>query len=111
MMRAGAATIPRDFKTARWFKTWMIEAGFTDVVEHKLWVPVNGWPLDERDQLLGKWLSLDIQKCVEGTKKLVLAGGFPEDQVDQFLADVRHSALDPKLRCYLPCESCLAVPA
>lgn len=104
LMVAGGAARGRDFRVANKYKSWMIEAGFVDVVEKVVFVPVNGWPVDIKDKWLGKWYNMDVLKFLDGSKKLLLAGGMPEDRVDGFLADVRRSSIDASLRSYCPRE-------
>ncbi|CAN8095503.1 unnamed protein product [Discula destructiva] len=101
-MVAGGAALGRDLTTANKFRGWMIEAGFVDVVEKVVLVPVNGWPINSRDSWLGKWFSLDVLRFLDSSRKLLLAGGIPAEQIDGFLEDVRHSSLDPRLRAYVP---------
>lgn len=45
----------RNFNAAKEFKKWLVEAGFVDVVEKQYFSPVNGWPVDRKDQLIGHW--------------------------------------------------------
>lgn len=101
-MVAGGASYGRDFRVATKYKSWMIEAGFVKVVEKVVLVPVNGWPVDQKDQLLGKWHSLDVLRFLDGSKKILQAGGYPLEEIPAFLEDVRHSSIDARLRCYVP---------
>lgn len=105
LMVAGGAANGRDFKCAANYKSWMIEAGFVDVVEKVVLVPVNAWPVDVKDNWMGKWMTLDALKFVDGSKKFLQAAGMPEDHIPGFLEDVRRSCLDPNLRGYLPRKS------
>lgn len=45
----------RNFNAAKEFKRWLTEAGFVDVVEKQYFSPVNGWPVDRNDKLIGHW--------------------------------------------------------
>lgn len=101
-MVAGGASFGRDFRVANKYKAWMIEAGFVNVVEKIVLVPVNGWPVDRKDKLLGNWYSLDVLRFLDGSKKILQAGGYPLEEIPGFLEDVRHSSLDARLRCYVP---------
>lgn len=101
-MVAGGASFGRDFRVANKYKAWMIEAGFVNVVEKIVLVPVNGWPVDRKDKLLGNWYSLDVLRFLDGSKKILQAGGYPLEEIPAFLEDVRHSGLDARLRCYVP---------
>ncbi|KAJ4388708.1 hypothetical protein N0V93_006167 [Gnomoniopsis smithogilvyi] len=101
-MVAGGASFGRDFRVANKYKSWMMEAGFVNVVEKVVFVPVNGWPVDQKDQLLGKWHSLDVLRFLDGSKKILQAAGYSLDQIPGFLEEVRDSSLDARLRCYVP---------
>lgn len=101
-MVAGGAKFGRNFHSSRNFKSLMLEAGFVDVVERIVLVPVNGWPLDIKDQWLGMWFSSNTDKILDGSKKLIHASGMPEDEIDEFLAKVRWNNLDAGLRSYIP---------
>lgn len=109
-MVAAGAKFGRDFHSSRNFRRWMLEAGFVDVVEKVVYVPMNGWPLDSKDQWLGKWFSLNTEKFLGGSKKLIHASGMPEDEIDDFLAKVQWSSLDARLRSYIPRKYCTSSP-
>lgn len=47
--------VGRNFNAAKEFKKWLMETGFVDVVETQFFSPVNGWPVDRKDQLIGHW--------------------------------------------------------
>lgn len=47
--------IGRNFNAAKEFKKWLIETGFVEVEEKQYFSPVNGWPVDRNDQLIGHW--------------------------------------------------------
>lgn len=47
--------IGRNFNAAKEFKKWLTETGFVEVAEKQYFSPVNGWPVDRQDQLIGHW--------------------------------------------------------
>lgn len=102
---AGLTSVGRDPLAARKYRRWMEEIGFTDVVERQLLCPVNGWPLDPEDRLLGRWMHLDSQKGVPGMVKVLLASGMPQGEIPAFLEEVRVNLADVKMRAYLVCKS------
>lgn len=104
-MIAGGASFGRDFRVANRYKGWMVETGFVNVVEKIVLVPVNAWPVDRRDKLLGNWCSMDVLRFLDGSKKILQAGGYPLEELPAFLDEVRHSLLDARLRCYIPRKS------
>lgn len=100
----GLTKVGRDPLVARKYKGWMEEIGFTDVVEKQMLCPVNGWPLDPEDRLLGQWMHLDSVKGVPGMVKVLLASGMSQQEVPAFLEEVKHNLADVKMRAYLVCK-------
>lgn len=98
-VRGGAAN-GKDFEACRKLKHWMLEAGFVDVVEKPILLPLNGWPQDREDKLLGHWSSLDILKFLGGATKLLVAGGLGLDEIPAFLEQVRLDVLNRDMRVY-----------
>lgn len=98
----GGAKFGRDFRAPLKYKQWMLEAGFVDVHEEQILVPVNVWPLDPAERRLGGWCSLDVQKGVKGTGKLLVAGGMPAADIPGFMDDVCRSVTHQDMRAYLP---------
>lgn len=56
---AASGAYGRDIMVSRHYKSWMIEAGFVDVVEEQGLCPFNAWPQDPRDHDLGRWSAMD----------------------------------------------------
>lgn len=79
---------------------WMREIGFVDVVEKMVLVPINSWPLDPEDRLLGQFTRLDNEMVVESSVKLLLAGGLAQEELPEFKAAVKWSLGDAKMRGY-----------
>lgn len=90
----------RDMSAPRKYKEWMEEMGFINVVEKRVLSPVNGWPLDPEDKLLGQFWHSDIEKVFEGAIKMLLAAGLTQEEIPQFIQDVRVSISDRQLRAY-----------
>lgn len=100
----GLRNAGRDPQVARKYRGWMEEVGFVDVVEHQLLCPINGWPMDPEDRLLGQFMHLNSEKGVPSMVKVLLASGMPPEEVPEFLEEVKHSIADVKLRAYNVCE-------
>lgn len=99
---AGGAKFGRDFRAPQKYKEWMIEAGFVDVQEKQILVPVNTWPVDPVDSHIGGWFSLDVQKGVKGTTKLLEAAGLPANEIPGFMDEVCHNVTHRAMRAYSP---------
>lgn len=89
----------------------MIDAGFVDVVEKQVLVPVNGWPLDPADQHLGKWYSLNGLRFVNSLDKLLEKAGVPLDEIPEFKEQIRWDLTSINMRVYVPGKLFLAVSA
>jgi hypothetical protein len=50
------------FEPAKELKRWMEEAGFVDVRERVVTVPVGEWPTDEKSKNLGLWNRFRLDK-------------------------------------------------
>lgn len=96
----GGAANGKDFTACRKLKTWMLEAGVVDVVENPILLPLNGWPQDRQDNLLGSWSSLDILKFLGGATKLLVAGGMSLEEIPAFLDQVRLDVTNREMRVY-----------
>lgn len=100
----------RDFRAAYHFKDWMLEAGFVDVVKVTILVPLNAWPLNSEDKMIGNWFCTNVLKFLDGSSKLLEAGGVPRDQVPGFLDQVKDNLTDLRLRGYTEREFINLVP-
>lgn len=90
----------RSPEVALLYAGWMKEIGFVDVVERPCLAPINSWPLDPDDQLLGKFVRLDTEKVVDSSVKLLLAGGMTQDELPAFKEAVKWSLGDRNMRGY-----------
>lgn len=90
----------RDPEVARQYKDWMREIGFVDVVERQGLSPINSWPIDPEDRLIGQFARMDAEKVVDSSVKLLLAGGMTEEELPSFKAAVKWSLGDCNMRGY-----------
>lgn len=97
---SGGAAKGKDFESGRKLKGWMIEAGFVDVVQRQIFLPLNAWPLDRKDNLIGKWWSLDLLKALDGLTKLVATAGMPLEEIPDFTDRVRLDITNRNMRVY-----------
>ncbi|KAK7921647.1 Secondary metabolism regulator LAE1 [Apiospora marii] len=99
----GAATNGRDLRVAEKYKQWLEEIGFVDVVERKFAWPYGGWAKDPRIKLAGKFCQRDIYDGVSGIAHVMLQkAGYSNEQIEQFIAEVRRNLVDPTIHAYLP---------
>lgn len=92
----------RDFDAPRKLKQMMIEAGFEDVVEKQILAPINSWPLDPRDKLIGNWICTNGLRAAESLRKVMIVGGLPEDEAPDLIARIRSDLTNANMRVYEP---------
>ena len=80
----------------------MREAGFVDVEEHILKLPVGPWPKDNRLKRVGLFEMVNMDEGVEGLSMMAFtrALNWSPERVHLFLADVRKQAKDRSVHSY-----------
>lgn len=110
LMKAGLwNAVGRDFTVALKYKQWMAEIGFTDIVEKPILCPVNSWPLDPADREIGNFFRLDLERALDSTVKLLLAGGLTQEELPAFKESFTWSLGDRKLRGYFISKSTISI--
>lgn len=104
---AGGVAKGKDFESGRKLKGWMIEAGFVDIMQQQIFLPLNSWPLDQKDNLLGKWWSLDLLKGLDGLTKVIATAGMPLEEIPAFLDRVRVDITNRDMRVYAIGKLCI----
>jgi len=85
-------------KLRRWYK----EAGFVDVKEEIMRIPINGWPRDPRFKMLGKWWARSLLDGLQGFSMMLFTRAFnwTPEEVEVYLVDVRKSISDRSVHAY-----------
>lgn len=74
-----------------------------DVVERKFAWPYGGWAKNTRIKLAGRFCQRDIYDGVAGIAHIMLQkAGYTNQEIDQFIAEVRRNLVDPTIHAYLP---------
>ncbi|KAF4303551.1 putative tam domain methyltransferase protein [Botryosphaeria dothidea] len=75
----------------RHLKTWMEAAGFVDVEEHVLKLPIGPWPKEQRLKQVGAFERVNMDEGIEGLTLMLFtrALGWSKDEVEVFLAQIR----------------------
>ncbi|KIW44598.1 uncharacterized protein PV06_03056 [Exophiala oligosperma] len=98
------ASIPfgTDATSPRNLKTWMEEAGFVDVKEHILKLPVGSWPKDRRLKQVGLLESVNMTEGIQGLTMMLFTRclHWTPAEVEVFLSRVRRDVKDRKIHCY-----------
>ncbi|ESU14203.1 hypothetical protein FGSG_13239 [Fusarium graminearum PH-1] len=82
----------------------MKEVGFVDVVVKQFKWPINGWPKDKKDKLLGEWSLINMASGLEAftMAPLTRAHGWTPEEVTLFLIDQRKALADKNTHAYWP---------
>ena len=101
-MVEAAKKLGRSITVAPSFKSMLADAGFTDIVEIKEQIPMNGWPLDSRYKQLGEWSRYMLSQGIEGISMGLLTEvlGLPREEVHVLLASVRKDLSDKRIHGY-----------
>lgn len=89
-------------QTAAKLKTWMEEAGFVDVQEHILKLPVGPWPKDPRLKKVGMFEMMNMTEGIEGLSMMAFtrALNWLPERVQVFLLEVRNQIKDRSVHSY-----------
>ncbi|KFY95488.1 hypothetical protein V498_03326 [Pseudogymnoascus sp. VKM F-4517 (FW-2822)] len=83
-------------------KRWMTEAGFVDVEEHILKLPVGIWPKDKRHKNIGMFEMVNMDEGIEGLSLMLFTRAlkWTREEVLMFLMEVRRDAKDKSIHSY-----------
>jgi hypothetical protein len=103
LITEGAARLGRPWTNVQYYKRWMEEIGFEDVVETKYYWPINLWPKEKYYKHISSYAQADLLNGLEGLSLKVLGSmGWPAEEVRAFLVDVRKDIKDTSMHCYCP---------
>lgn len=88
--------------TPQKLKGWMERAGFVDVEEHVLKLPVGTWPRDKRLKNVGLFEMVNMQEGLEALSMMAFTRAleWSPEKVQVFLADVRKQTKDRNVHSY-----------
>jgi len=89
---------------AKNLKRWLQEAGFVNIQERKLALPINTWPKGEERKIQG---AMNLENVLRGlgpltTKVLNEAHGWSTEEAEALVMDVQREAKNTKRHGYLP---------
>ncbi|KAH8655407.1 S-adenosyl-L-methionine-dependent methyltransferase [Xylariales sp. PMI_506] len=84
----GAAASGRNIDLLQYYKQWLEEVGFVEVVERKFFAPAGGWHADPRLKLTGQYSRENTLMAIKSVHKMVQAGGLSTEEVDQLSQEV-----------------------
>jgi len=79
------------------------DAGFVNVREVRLKVPIGRWPKDERMKVWGVWNRVFLVDAAEGfaLRGMTAHLGWTYEETQSFLADMKKCLKDPKIHAYI----------
>lgn len=86
----------------RYLKGWMLEAGFVDVEEHILKLPVGVWPKNKRFKNIGLFEMVNMEEGLGSLSMMLFTRAlkWSPEQVELFLMDVRKDVKNNDLHSY-----------
>lgn len=91
-----------DAASPRYVKQYMEEAGFVDVQEHILKLPIGPWARDPRLKKCGLFEMVNMTEGISGLTTMLFtrALNWSPAEVEVFLTQVRKEAQDKKIHSY-----------
>lgn len=83
-------------------KRWMIDAGFVDVEEHVIKLPVGIWPRDKRLKNIGLFEMVNMDEGLESLSLMLFTRAlkWTREEVQLFLAEVRKDIKNKAIHSY-----------
>lgn len=84
------------------YRQWMEEAGFVNVKEHVVPLPINQWPKDRKLKELGMWEMTNLLEGIEGFSVALFTKvlGWSRAELEVFLAQVRKDVQNRRIHAY-----------
>ena len=97
-----AMRLGRPLRIANKLKRWYKLAGFVDVREEIMRIPINGWPKDPRFKMLGKWWARSLVDGIHGFSMMLFTNAFnwTPEQVEVSLIEPRKAIQDKSVHAY-----------
>ncbi|ETN43406.1 uncharacterized protein HMPREF1541_02565 [Cyphellophora europaea CBS 101466] len=91
-----------DARAPQFLKQQMLEAGFVNVEQHILKLPVGSWPKDPRLKRCGLFETVNMTDGISGLTTMLFtrALGWTREEVEVFLTEVRKEAKDRHIHSY-----------
>ncbi|KAJ9157233.1 Methyltransferase domain-containing protein [Pleurostoma richardsiae] len=103
-MLEGVRRMGRNPLAALQLNKLMAEAGFVNITEKRLAVPINAWAKGAEHKVLGAMEMINLLEVAQGITMTVFtkALGWSEEEVEMLLTDVRNNLKDRSIHAYLP---------
>ncbi|KAL2184374.1 S-adenosyl-L-methionine-dependent methyltransferase [Thermothelomyces heterothallicus CBS 203.75] len=83
-------------------KQQLADAGFDDIKEEIIQLPVNGWPIDAHGKTLGRWFNLGIRQALQPLSLAPLCRGLGRTpaEVQELAENTKHEVYSNSVRAY-----------
>lgn len=99
----GAAAQGRNIVVSRFYKQWLLEAGFVDVVEIKLAIPINEWHPSLKLKRVGQYTSRMLMDSLGGVAwKMLRAKGFSDEEANETIVQTKPEIRNLDLEAFFP---------
>lgn len=99
----GAKKLGRNWLGVFYYVQWMRDAGFKNVVEKVIQMPINSWPRGEKNKVLGVYFLADALEGVGAVSMAVLTrNGMTTEEVDSMAAEIKSEMKDRSCHVYYP---------
>ena len=101
LVREGGALHGRDMTKSRSVRSYLIAAGFVDIREHTIPVPLSGFSTDARWRRVGQYVSATFGEYVTTYRKFLVAAGLTSTEIDGLAAEVRRELSTREVRAFM----------
>jgi hypothetical protein len=98
----GGASRGRDFLASIRYKEYLAEAGFVDITEKRLLIPIGSWPRDSKMRELGRYMGENAITVMRSVGKTLRLAGMSEEQIQRLPWACREELRNPKLHLTWP---------
>jgi hypothetical protein len=97
---AAADAMGRNLLKARHFKDYLARAGFVDIVEHRIAVPVTPWPSDRRWRRLGQYVATVLPNAFDAYRRPMLSSGMTAEEYEGLTREIKRDSVRKDLHGY-----------
>lgn len=92
----------RPWINGEYYKKWMADIGFVDIVERREYAPLSPWPKGKRNKVLSLWTQSNVLMALEALSMALFTRvlGMKREEVLELLVAVKRDIGNTKMHCY-----------